>query len=65
LPRTRKPASPFRYFNSSLEVLRLVAMMYVRFPLSMHNLADLLFKRRIDICRDTLRHWRNNETHVL
>lgn len=29
--RPRKPASPFRYFNSSPEVIRLVVMMYVRF----------------------------------
>jgi putative transposase len=33
MPRRRKPASPFRYFNSSPEVIRLVVMMYVRFPL--------------------------------
>jgi hypothetical protein len=35
--RPRKPASPFRYFNSSPEVIRLVVMMYVRFPLSLRN----------------------------
>ena len=34
MPRPRTPASPFRYFNSSPEVIRLVVMMYVRFPLS-------------------------------
>ena len=28
MPRPRKPASPFRYFNSSPEVIRLVVMMY-------------------------------------
>ena len=27
MPRPRKPASPFRYFNSSPEVIRLVVMM--------------------------------------
>lgn len=31
MPRPRKPATPFRYFNSSPEVIRLVVMMYVRF----------------------------------
>ena len=35
MPRPRKPASPFRYFNSSPEVIRLVVLMYVRFPLSL------------------------------
>jgi len=33
MPRARKPASPFRYFNLSPEVIRLVVLMYVRFPL--------------------------------
>ena len=49
MPRPRKPASPFRYFNSSPEVIRLVVMMYVRFPLSLRNVEDLLFERGIDI----------------
>ena len=30
MPRVRKPASPFRYYNSSPEVIRLVVMMYVK-----------------------------------
>jgi hypothetical protein len=46
--RSKKPASPFRYFNSSPEVIRLVVMMYVRFPLSLRNVEDLLFERGID-----------------
>ena len=29
--------SPFRYFNSSPEVIRLVVMMYVKFPLSLRD----------------------------
>ena len=32
-----KSANPFRYFNSSPEVIRLVVMMYVRFPLSLRK----------------------------
>ena len=32
MPRPGKPASPNRYFHSSPEVIRLVVMMYVRFP---------------------------------
>jgi hypothetical protein len=50
MPRPRKPVSPFRYFHSSPEVIRLVVMMYVRFPLSLRNVEDLLFKRGIDVC---------------
>ncbi len=59
MPRPRKPATPFRYFNSSPEVIRLVVMMYVRFPLSLRNVEDLLFERGIDICHETVRHWWN------
>lgn len=59
MPRPRKPASPFRYFNSSPEIIRLVVMMYVRFPLSLRNVEDLLAERGIDICHETVRHWWN------
>jgi putative transposase len=59
MPRPRKPASPFRYFNSSPEVIRLVVMMYVRFPLSLRNVEDLLAERGIDVCHETVRHWWN------
>ena len=59
MPRPRKPASRFRYFNSSPEVIRLAVMMYVRFPLSLRNVEDLLFERGIDICHETVRHWWN------
>ncbi len=51
------PPNPFRYFNSSPEVIRLVVMMYVRYPLSLRNVEDLLFERGIDICHETVRLW--------
>ena len=50
---------PFRYFNSSPEVIRLAVLMYLRLPLSLRNVEDLLFGRRIDTCRETVRHWSN------
>ena len=59
MPRPRQPASPSRYFNSSPEVIRLVMLMYVRFPLSLRNVEDLLFERGIDICHETVRLWWN------
>ncbi len=59
MPRPRKPASPFRYFNSSPEIIRLAVMMYVRFPLSLRNVEDLLFERGIDISHETVRFWWN------
>jgi hypothetical protein len=52
-------SKPFRYFDSSPEVIRLVVMMYVRYPLSPRNVEDLLFERGIDICHETVRQWWN------
>jgi putative transposase len=54
-----KPDNPFRYFNSTPEVICLVVMMCVRFPLSLRNVEDLLFERGIDICHETVRLWWN------
>jgi putative transposase len=54
-----KPSSPFRGFNSSPEVIRLVVMMYVRYPLSLRNVEDLLCERGIDLCHETIRFWWN------
>ena len=51
--------NPFRYFNSSPEVIRLVVMMYVRYPLSLRQVEDILFERGIDICHETVRFWWN------
>src|SRR5450432_3770041 len=50
-----KPPDPFRWFDSSPEVIRLVVMMYVKYPLSLRNVEDLLFERGIDICHETVR----------
>ena len=33
--------------------------MYVRFPLSLRQVEDLLSERGIDICHETVRYWRN------
>ena len=54
-----KPANPFRYFNSSPEVIRLVVMMYVKFPLSLRNVEDLLHERGIHVSYETVRFWWN------
>jgi|TARA_R110000787_G_scaffold186676_5_gene298440 putative transposase len=47
--------SPFRYFNTNPEIIRLAVMMYVRFPLSLRNVEDLLHERAIDISREPVR----------
>ena len=51
--------NPFRYFNSSPAIIRLAVMMYVRFPLSLRQVEDLLGERGIDICHETVRFWWN------
>ena len=51
--------NPFRYFKTSPEVIRLAVMMYVRFPLSLRNVEDLLHERGVDVCHETVRFWWN------
>jgi putative transposase len=47
--------NPFRYFNGSPDVIRLAVMMYVRYPLSLRQIEDMLFERGIDVCHETVR----------
>jgi putative transposase len=49
----------FRYFKTSPEIIRLAVMMYVRYPLSLRNVEDLLRERGIDITHETVRFWWN------
>jgi putative transposase len=51
--------SPFRDFKTSPEIIRLAVMMYVRFPLSLRNVEDLLHERGIDMSHETIRFWWN------
>jgi putative transposase len=46
---------PFRYLNSSPEVIRLAVLMYLRYPLKLRQVEDLLFERGIDICHEMVR----------
>ena len=48
-PRRMTKHSPFRYFKTSPEIIRLAVMLYVRFPLSLRNVEDLLHERGIEI----------------
>ncbi len=41
--------NPFKYFNTSPEIIRLAVMLYVRFPLSLRNVEDLLHERGINV----------------
>ncbi len=39
------------------EIIRLVVMLYVRFPLSLRNVEDLLHERGIDVSHETVLFW--------
>jgi hypothetical protein len=45
--------SPFHYFKTSPDILRLAVMMYVRFPLLLRNVEDLLHERGIPVLAET------------
>jgi transposase-like protein len=45
---------PFKGFQSSPEVIRPAVMIYVRFPLSLRNVEDLLHERGIEISHETV-----------
>jgi len=49
----------FRYFKTSPEIIRLALMMYVRYPLSLWNVEDMLHERGIAITHETVRFWWN------
>ena len=51
--------NPFCYFKTSPKIIRLAVMMYIRFPLSLRNVEDLLHERGIDISQATVRYWWN------
>ena len=41
--------SPFHYFKTSPEIIRLAVMMYIRFPLSLRNVEDLPHERGVKV----------------
>jgi len=50
-------SDPFKYFKTSREIIRLAVMMYVRFPLSLRNVEDLLHERGINVSHEAVRYW--------
>ena len=45
---TKPAVNPFRYFKSSPEVIRLVVMMYVRYPLSLQQEMGQWLNNRVE-----------------
>ena len=48
---------PFRYFKTPPEIIRLAVTKYIRFPLQLRNVEDLLHECGIGICHRTVRCW--------
>ena len=59
MARKKKPRDPFRWFDSSPEVVRQVVMWYIRYPLSLRQVEDMAFERGINICHETVKLWWN------
>ena len=55
-PAMPNPVS-FRYFKTSPEIIHLAVMLYVRFPLSLRNVEDLLHERGVDVSYESVRYW--------
>ena len=47
--------NPLRFYKTSPDVIRLAVMMYIRFPLSLRQVEDLLHERGIDVSYETVR----------
>lgn len=47
---------PFKYFKTSPEIIGLAMMLYIRFPLSLRSVEDLLHERGVGHCQ-TMRAW--------
>ena len=48
---------PFKCLHCSPEIIRLAVMLYIRFPLSLRNVEDLLHERGVEISHETVRFW--------
>jgi putative transposase len=49
----------FKYYKTSPEIIKLAVMYYIRYPLSLRQVEDILHERGIDICHETIRYWWN------
>jgi putative transposase len=49
------PLSPFRYFRTSTEVIRLAVVPCIRLPLSLRAVEDLLHERGLEVSRESVR----------
>lgn len=55
LPCATTKRSLFKYVKISPEIIRLAVMLYVRFPLSLRNVEDLVHERGINVSHETVK----------
>ncbi len=48
---------PFKHFETSPHIIGLAMMLYVRFPLSLRHVEDLLRERSVDVSHVAVRFW--------
>jgi putative transposase len=48
-----------RYFNYSEDVIRWAILLYVRYPLSLRQVEELMAERGVDVSYETIRLWWN------
>lgn len=48
--------SPFRYFETSSEIIGLAVLYYVRFPRGLRQAEDIRHERGTDICHESVRY---------
>jgi putative transposase len=51
--------NPFKYYKTSPEIIKLAVIYYIRYPLSLRQVEDILHERGIDVCHETIRYWWN------
>ena len=56
--------NPFRYFKTSPAIVQLGLIMYVRIPLSLRNVEDLLRQRGIGLFHESVRTCVDRFTHT-
>ena len=49
----------FCYFKTSPEIIKLAVWCYVRLPLSLRQVEDIVHDRGVDVCHETIRFWLN------
>jgi len=47
----------FGYFKTSPEIIQLAVMLWVRYPLSLRNVQDLLHELGVDVSYESVRYW--------